>query len=137
MVRLILGMVAGVLAGGLTVGIVETIGHMIFKPPPGLDVSNPENLKTLMDQIPLGAKLAVIVAWGSGVLVGGTVSSAITRLGPVSAWWVGAILFGMAGWTMLTIPHPMWMWAAAIVTTIVSAYAAGRIGGRKVAAVAQ
>lgn len=133
MKRLILGLVAGVLAGGLTVGIVETIGHAIFPPPPGVDASNPETLRTIIDQIPLGAKVAVIVAWGVGVLVGGIVAAMIARRGPMPAWWIGAILLGMGAWTMLMIPHPAWMWIAAIVTTIIAAYGAGRIGGRDVA----
>ncbi|HRI65543.1 MAG TPA: hypothetical protein PK156_14945 [Polyangium sp.] len=132
MKRLMLGMVAGVVAGGLTTGIVETIVHnYIFKPPPGFDASNPEALRLIMDEIPLGAKVGVIVAWGMGVLVGGTLAAFLARRGPMTAWWVGAILFGMAGMTMLSIPHPAWMWVAAILTTIIAAFAAGRIGGRQ------
>ena len=132
MLRLILGMIAGVFAGGLTTGIVEAIVHsFIFKPPPGFDASNPEALRIIMDEIPLGAKVGVIVAWGMGVLVGGTLAAFLTRRGPMTAWWVGAILFGMAAMTMLSIPHPAWMWAAAIITTVVMAYAAGLIGGRQ------
>ncbi|MGE0046482.1 MAG: hypothetical protein AB7J28_02460 [Hyphomonadaceae bacterium] len=130
MVRLILALVAGVLAGGVTVGVVETIGHMIFPPPPGLNAADPESIRSVMDQISLEAKVAVVVAWGLGVFVGGLVAALIARRGPYPAWWIGAILFGMAAWTMIMIPHPIWMWAAAIAVTLIASYLAGRIGGR-------
>jgi hypothetical protein len=129
--RLIVGLIVGVLAGGLTVGIVESIGHLIFPPPPGLDASNPETIKILMAQIPLQAKIAVVVAWALGTLMGGSVGAFIAKRGPVPAWWIGGILFSMAASTMFMIPHPAWMWIAAIAATIIGSYAAGRIGGRQ------
>lgn len=131
MTRLIVGLIVGIFAGGLTVGLVEAIGHAIYPPPAGFDVSNPESLRTLMDQIPLGAKITVVVAWAFGILAGGSAAAFIAKRGPVPAWWVGGILFSMAASTMFSIPHPAWMWIAAIAATIIGSYVAGRIAGRQ------
>jgi len=39
-----LAVLAGVIAGGVVVGAVESVGHLIWPPPPGLDVSDPATL---------------------------------------------------------------------------------------------
>ena len=47
--------IAGVIAGIVIVFGAEAVGHMIFPPPEGVDLSDPEQLAAIMDQIPLGA----------------------------------------------------------------------------------
>lgn len=131
MARLIVGLIVGVLVGGLTVGLVEALGHALFPLPADIDVSKPEVLRTLMDLIPLNNKIAVIVAWTLGIFAGGCTAAYLAKRGPVPAWWVGGILFSMAVSTMISIPHPTWMWIAAIAATIVGSYVAGRIAGRQ------
>jgi hypothetical protein len=39
-----LAVLAGVIVGGVVVGAVESVGHLIWPPPPGLDVSDPAAL---------------------------------------------------------------------------------------------
>jgi hypothetical protein len=107
-------MLAGIVAAVLVVGVVEALGHMIFPPPPGLDLSKPEDLARLMEVIPLGAKLAVVFAWFLGALVGGWTA---LRLGafPVQVWLVAAVMAALGLITTQMFPHPWWMVAAALV----------------------
>ncbi len=124
MLKSIGGAVAGVLAGAIIIFVVEALGHIIFPPPAGTNVSDPEQLKFIIGQIPVGAKIAVIIAWFAGILGGGIVSLLIAmRWAPV-AWVVAATLFAMAGITMLQIPHPWWMVAGAIIATLAGGYGA-------------
>lgn len=133
MLRLILGLIAGVLAGGIIVGVVETLSHVIFPPPPGLDVSDPAQLRSVMDQISLEAKIAVLVAWAGGTFAGGWVAAFIARRGQWPAWIVAAVLFGGSVWSMTMIPHPLWMIAGAVIVSIVFAWLGGRLGARNLA----
>ena len=123
MLRTILAVVAGAVIGVVVIAIVESIGHMIFPPPEGVDVKDPEQLKSVMDKIPVGAKAAVLVAWGLGVFAGGAVARFIAHA-PYAAWIVAAILFAGAAWTMFMIPHPLWMVLGAILATLMGVFAA-------------
>ena len=128
MVRNLIAVVTGVLAGGMVVAILEGIGHAIFPPPPGLDVSNPQSLAGVMDQIPLGAKLAVSVAWALGSLAGGFLAAKMCGSRHVlMALLVGAVLLAGGGYTLVTIPHPVWMAALGVLVPLPMAWLGARI----------
>lgn len=106
----LLAIFAGMVAGVITVGIVETAGHALFPPPAGMDVTNPEILKSMMSQLPLGAKLTVIVAWALGSLVAGLVAGRIAGTdGLIPALIAGSFLLAGGIYSLVTIPHPVWM----------------------------
>ena len=124
MLRKILGVVAGVVAGALVVFAVEGIGHSIYPPPAGTDLHDPEALKALMLTLPRGALLFVVLGWTLGAFAGGAVAGLIGR-GIVPALLTGAIqlLFGIM--TMLMIPHPAWMMALGILLPVPCAWVGG------------
>jgi hypothetical protein len=126
MIRKILGVVAGVVAGGLVVFAVEAVGHAVFPPPPGLDTSDPETMKTMMQSLPVGALLCVVVAWVLGAFAGGAVAALVGRsLGPALVTGALQLLFGIV--TMVMIPHPLWMIALGIVLPLPAAWAGGTL----------
>ena len=127
MVRLVLGAVIGVIAGVAVIAALESIGHVIFPPPEGVNIKDPEVLKSIMDQIPLGAKISVLIAWGGGVLVGGIVARVIAQGKAPAASIVGLVLLALAGVTMVQIPHPIWMVIGAFVVTFAGIYGAGSV----------
>lgn len=116
----------GVLAGALVIFLVEGIGHTIFPPPEGVNLKDPAALATIMDKIPVGAKVAVVVGWFLGILAGGAAALYIGRRWAPVAWVVAVTLFAMAAISLLTIPHPWWMVAGAIIATL-----AGAVGSIK------
>jgi len=124
MLRSILAVVAGIFVGAVVIFFVEGLGHMIFPPPDGVDLNDPEQLKSIMKDIPLGAKLAVLAAWGAGVFAGGVAALLIARRWAPVAWVVAATLFTLAGVTMMAIAHPWWMVAGAVLVTCAGAVAA-------------
>lgn len=124
-VRGIIAGIVGVLVAGITVGLVEAIGHMIFPPPADLDLNNPDDLERLMSVIPLGAKIAVLVAWFIGALVGALVAGWIGK-GPKPGWVVAAFMIVASVVTTQMFPHPVWMVVGALVLPIVAKLLADR-----------
>jgi len=130
MLRLILGVVLGLLVGMIVIGVVEGMGHTIFPPPPGVDLTDPATLKTVMSQVPMEAKLAVLLAWFLGVLAGASTGNLVAGRRPWAGRIVALILFAFAVWTMTRIPHPVWFMVASPVAALVAAFAAERAFGR-------
>ncbi|GAB5458402.1 MAG: hypothetical protein Hens3KO_14320 [Henriciella sp.] len=121
MVRIILGLICGAVAAVILVFALETLGHLIFPPPEGLDLKDPEVQKTLMEQIPLGAKIAVLVAWFAGAFGGGIVATRITKQS-WAAWAIGGFMLLMSGITLTMFPHPAWMIAGAVILPLLAAW---------------
>ena len=90
----------------------------MFPPPAGLNAADPAQLATMMDQIPVGAKLMVLLAWFIGIVIGGSVAMVVSSRRKWTAWTVAVILFSLAALTMVMIPHPVWMMAGAVMATI-------------------
>lgn len=112
--RRLLAVVAGVLAGIVAIAMAEFVGHLIFPPPEGMDISDPASIAAAMEQISIGALVAVLVAWGIGSMVGGFVAARIDgKTGP-GALMVGAVLLLAAIINMLMIPHPVWFWVLGV-----------------------
>lgn len=125
-VRSILGTIAGLVAAVVIVLVVESIGHLLFPPPPGTDLSNPETLAKIIDQLPFGALVFVMLAWIAGAFGGGAVAAAIARQS-WPAWIVGVLMLAGGLWSMIVIPHPMWMQAGLVPATLLPAWIAGQL----------
>ncbi len=134
MLRITLGVVAGLIVGMVVTGVVESVGHALFPPPPGVNLTDPAALASVMGKIPLGAKIGVLVAWFLGVLTGASTALLIAGRRQPGGWIVGALLFAFAAWTMATIPHPAWMIAGAVMAELAAVFAADRAFGRPRAA---
>lgn len=113
-VRLILGLVAGVIVAGIVVALVEGAGHMIWPPPEGLDPTNPEDAAQIMLVIPTAAKVAVVIAWFLGALAGAWVAIAISK-NVLTGWMVGLLMIVGGIVTTQMFPHPLWMVISAVV----------------------
>ncbi|MEZ6094222.1 MAG: hypothetical protein R3C03_08270 [Pirellulaceae bacterium] len=110
--RIILGIVLGIIAGGLTVTGIEMISHSIYPLPEGLQPFNPDHHERFVEFVrglPTTALVLVLVGHTVGTLVGVFVGSAITR---GKYWWVAAIVGGffLLGGTinLMLLPHPHW-----------------------------
>jgi hypothetical protein len=130
MLRITLGVMAGLIVGMLVTGVVESVGHAVFPPPPGVNLTDPAAMATVMSRIPLGAKVGVLIGWFLGVLAGASTALLIAGRRQPGGWIVGAALFSFAAWTMATIPHPPWMIAGAVVADLAALFLADRAFGR-------
>ena len=126
MVRSILSIAAGLVVAFVVVIVLEIIGHTIYPPPPGIDLHDPEAMKTIIDKLPRGALIFVLVAWGLGTFAGSLTAALLARRAhSVHAAIVGGIQF-LAGWvTMVMIPHPDWFFFTAVALFPIASVSAG------------
>lgn len=126
--RRVLSIVAGLVTLFVVVYILEMIGHLIFPPPEGIDMMNREEIARIMDDIPFGGLLSVVIAWFVGTLGAAFVA---TRVGQDSTMTAAYIIggFGIAFGAMnyLSIPHPTWMIVAGLVAFAGGAYLGGEM----------
>lgn len=113
----VVGVVVGVLAGGLTVFLIEALGHALF------GTGDPADVTTITS--PMWA--SVLVAWILGSAVGGAVATYWGRSHTVRAGGiVGLVLLAGAAANMFAFPHPVWMIVGAVVLMPLAALAAAR-----------
>ncbi len=79
MIRSVLAVVAGIVVGGIVVGVCETPGLLLHPVPQGLDLNDPAQLKDHVAKAPLAAQVCVAVAWTLGPLAGSFVAARIAR----------------------------------------------------------
>lgn len=119
LVRKILATVAGIVVAGIVVGLVEMLGHAIFPPPEGVDITQPTDQAQIMDLIPMGAKVFVIVAWFIGSLAGAWTAIRIAG-SVVPGWLVALAMVVLSIITTQMFPHPTWMVVSALVLPLVA-----------------
>ena len=95
MLRTILGVVLGAIVGVIVIGVIEGAGHTIFPPPPGVNLTDPAQLSTVMSKITFPAKIAVLLAWIFGTLAGASTAD---------------IVAGRRAWAGASSPWSSWPW---------------------------
>jgi hypothetical protein len=123
--RIAAGIVVGLVVAFACVLGVEMIGHALFPPPDGIDLSDPAEMERMVSLMPAGALAFVVAAWFIGALVGAWLANLIAKR--ALAGWVVVLLVICGGiYTMVVIPHPAWMWAAGIGLPLLAAWLAQR-----------
>ena len=124
--RIVAGIVAGVILAGLCVAGIEMIGHLVFPPPPGTDLTDPAQVARLMENVPAAALAFVAAAWFIGALVGAWAANRIA-MRAMAGWIVVFLVLAGGVFTMMQIPHPAWMWAMGIALPLVAGWLAQRL----------
>lgn len=132
-IRFLLAVVAGLVVAMLVIAGVEALGHVVFPPPPGLDLARAADQERLVAVLPVEAKIAVIVAWFLGALAGAATAIALARR-VLPAWIVAVAIAGLGLWTTQMFPHPDWMLASAVVLPLVAVLVAKRLMIRRLTA---
>jgi hypothetical protein len=114
--RAILGILAGILIAGATVWTVEAIVQLISPAPPDFNPRDAEAVRARVASLPVTLIALVLVGWIVGTGLG---SWAAVRIGRLTAAWpglvVGAVVFALTLYNMMTIPHPMWFIPIALI----------------------
>ena len=124
--KIVLGVIAGVVVAFACVMGIEMIGHGLYPPPAGLDVTDPADVARLMQDMPGAALAFVVVAWFIGALLGAWAANAIAHQA-LAGWIVALVIAVGAVATMAMIPHPAWMWAAGIGLPLIAGWLAQRL----------
>jgi uncharacterized membrane protein YeaQ/YmgE (transglycosylase-associated protein family) len=126
MLRLILGVVAGAVAGMLTISAIEALGHVIWPPPAGLDMNDMDAFRAAVATMPVGALAAVVAAWTIGAFVGALVANLIARRA-LAGWIVTALVIAAIVANATMIPGPLWMPISGILLALFAGWLASRV----------
>ena len=130
--RTILGMLLGVVTMMFTIYAVESIGHLLYPPPAGLDPRNPEHLQMIVAVAPTGAMIMLVLGWTTGAFVGGWVAARIARHTRAAAIAIALfVMAGVAGMIMIVPEHPKWVSAFGFLLPIPVALIAAKLAGRR------
>jgi hypothetical protein len=115
MLRIILGVIAGIIAGSVCVWGVETLNHILHPYPAGMKANDMEAFKSYIENLPFLGKFMVIVGYALGALVSGFISTKIARNGkPTAAIICGLIFLSFTIYNMMVLPTPIWFWVLGI-----------------------
>lgn len=132
MLRTLLAIVVGVIAMMITVHGIETIGHMLYPPPPGLDPNDLDQLDSIIASAPTGAMAMLVVGWCVGTIVGGGLAARIARHPRVAACFVALVVItGVVGMAVLLPSHPTWVAALGLLLPIPLALGMAKVVGRR------
>jgi len=106
--RKILSIFVGALAAML---IVSAVGYLY--PIPALESDDPAALAAVVGSMSATARLAVAAAWLIGPLIGAWLALRISDWRP-SAWIVSFVVLVGSVLNIVSLPHPFWMQACAV-----------------------
>ena len=131
-VRSSLAVLVGAAVAFSLVAVIESLGQLVYPAPPGMDFSNPEQLRDYVRRVPLGALLIVLAAWVIATFTGGLVAARIAKARPVLfAGIVGALVLAATIANLLTLPHPAWFVVTGIAGILLATYAAGKVAAAR------
>ena len=101
MVRTVLAVIAGALAGMFVIMTMESVSGLLFPTPPGVDLSKAGATATYIANVPIGALLFILLGWAAGSYVAGAIATRISRRASLlPGLAAGAVLLfsGVLGW---------------------------------------
>ena len=132
MIRKIIAVVIGIVAGSAFNMMMVTASHAMYPLPEGIDPNDFDAFKAYVEThgMATGALVIVLVAHAGGSLVSGFVCGLIA----MRSWYVAAIGMGIF-WTcggiamLMMLPAPIWFSIADVVLYIPAALVGVRLGG--------
>lgn len=132
MLRTILGIILGVIAMAISVSGFESLGHMLYPPPPGLDPNDLAQLDSIVAAAPVGAMAMLVAGWCLGTLIGGGIAARLARHPRVAACVVALVVItGVVGMAFLLPSHPTWVAALGILLPVPLALGVAKVTGRR------
>lgn len=129
--RSVLAVGAGVVAGGLTVFGIEVLGRLAVPPPPGHDPGDPASIAAAMAAMPPAAFAILLLAYVTGPTLGAWLAARRAPSRPtLHAASVGAFFVAGGLSNFLTIPHPVWFVIAAMVVLVAAPFVGARLARR-------
>jgi hypothetical protein len=129
MARTIAGILLGIVIAVATVFAIEQIVHLFAPAPPGFDMRDPEQVRARVSSLPVTAFLLVLLGWVLGTALGSWAAVRISRTGmrwPGLA--VGAAIVAATLYNVVTIPHPIWFAASALIAIPIASWVGARAG---------
>jgi hypothetical protein len=135
--RTILGILAGMVTAWVVIMACQFASGLLYPPPPGMDLRQPEQLAAFIAQAPPAAMAIVVASWVLGAGMGGWVAAKIARAHPLfAALLIGLLVLAGVVANNTMIPHPTWMTALGVLLPVPAAWLGARMARPRVAATA-
>jgi glyoxylase-like metal-dependent hydrolase (beta-lactamase superfamily II) len=137
MIRSALVLLAGVVVALLVVMLMDAVVGRVYPLPAGTDVNNPESFRQAIAALPVAAFALLVVGWALAAGAGAYVAARLaTQARAIHGLIVALFVLVATVANLGRIPHPTWMWPAAIILLPVAGWAATRLIGRSAAVLA-
>lgn len=125
--RRVLAVLIGAAVALAVVSLGDFVAGRMWSPSPDTDLSTAGGLSAAMASIPTRALMVLVFGWVAAAAAGAFVA---TRLSPgrgqASGLIVTALLLVATIVNLLSIPHPVWVWVAAIMLMPAAGWLAAR-----------
>ncbi len=125
----ILFIIIGLFTSLILIVILESLTGWIFPHPANIDYNNPDEVKKMMESMPIGAFGMMAASWGIATFAGAFIAGLRSESYPIrNALIVGGIILMLTLFNLLSIPHPAWFWILGLGIILPAAYLGGKIG---------
>ena len=115
LIRRFAAILAGLLAGGVSVGLIEWGNALRYPMPDGLKLDDVEGIGKWIKTLPADAFATLAIAWAVGSFVGAFVAS---RLVAGRRAYAGCVVMGLLTaatiFNLINLPHPLWLWPVGV-----------------------
>ena len=99
----------GIATGIAVLFLTETLSHLLYPLPTGLNPERADDMRKIMQQMPVNALIIVFIGDFLCALSGGIVCTLMSKENKLrNSLIVGLILTVFGFLNFMTIPHPMW-----------------------------
>lgn len=127
MLRKVGAVLAGVIAGFVVISLVHGIGHSLFSVDPDEFSQNP-TMSEVMEDVPAGALLFVLLAYLLGSFISGLVATLVMERKTLQQAITCGIIFTVLGLiNLFMIPHPIWFIIISLISYVPLAWLGGRV----------
>lgn len=127
MLRLVLGIVAGVVSGFVVIYAVEQVGHQIWPVATELDLKDKASAAAFLATMPLGGLLTVLTAWILGAYTASMVGLLVAGRRRIAGVIPAAVIFAATVLVLIMLPHPLWMAISGLGGIVAAAWLADRL----------
>ena len=128
MIRSALVLLAGVIAAVLVVVLMDAVVGRIYPLPAGTDLDNPESMRQAIAALPAAAFLLLAIGWALAAGAGSYIAARLaTHASAIHGLIVALFVLVATISNLARIPHPVWLWPAAIILIPVAGWAATRL----------
>jgi hypothetical protein len=132
--RSVLALVVGMIVGAALITLGHFLSMLVFPPPAGLDLKDPQAFAEYVGKMPDSAWVLVILSHAMGPLGGGFVAAWIAgRAKVIHALIVGAFFLVGGIINLNNVPHPPWFAYADLLMYLPVAFVAGMLAPRRTA----
>lgn len=131
-VRRVLAVVAGAVVAVAVVSLSDGLVGRAYPLPEGTDMRDAESMRAAFAAMPLPAMLLLLAGWALAAGIGAFVAVRLTADRRIGAGLIVTVILLLATLANLAaLPHPVWMWPAAIVLVPLVGWLGARAGSRQ------